>query len=1076
MFLADLHIHSKYSRATSRECVPEYLELWARRKGIDLIGTGDFTHPAWREELREKLVPAEEGLYVLREEFRLRDDTAPWEKRPRFLVTGEISNIYKRDGKTRKVHNLMLLPGLEEAERLANKLEEIGNIHSDGRPILGLDSRDLLEIALESCPRTELVPAHIWTPHFSMFGAFSDFNTVEECFGDLTSHIHALETGLSSDPPMNWRLSQLDRYALISNSDAHSPAKLGREANLLSCELSYPALIRALSERDGGLAGTIEFFPEEGKYHFDGHRNCEVCLKPSETSEDGRCPVCGRKLTIGVLHRVEELADREEGFTLSGAKPFESLVPLPEVIGASTGCAAAGKKVQARYEDMLRQLGDEFRILRETPPEDIERVAGPCVAEGIRRVRRGQLEMRPGYDGEYGRLQLLSEGEIRELSGQLSFYAAGSAPKKKAAGGKTVKRTAKRAELAAEIHPAEAAGPLAGLNEEQRQAVTAEEPVVAVVAGPGTGKTKTLVSRIAYLIGEAGVSPSEITAVTFTNKAAAEMRQRLIRELGGKKAVRGMVIGTFHAICLRLLAEAGETFTLIGEEQAREVAEEVLRDAGEKLSVKDFLQQVSRIKNAAPDEAGTVSLPEGLFERYNDRLREYGACDFDDVLLRALALAESSGEEVPRFPRLLVDEFQDINEVQYRLVRAWSRYDGSLFVIGDPDQSIYGFRGSDSRCFDRLREDCPDRRLIRLTKNYRSTPQILDCALPVIGRNPSTEGERVLEAQKDSGERVRLLSAADDFAGALFIAKEINRLVGGMDMLDAQASGNPGGAVRSFSDIAVLYRTHRQAEVLEKCLRIESIPYVVTGRDQTLEDAVVRGTAAFFRHLLDPRDRLSLKLCLRTVFSCSDGTVEELLEALHRQPDRLAEELSEGLGNDEGLFKWAAMAREFRPRAAVDKPWELVEDFARQAGLDGTSALGRLRNMAVLQPDMPALLQTLALGTEGDVSRSGSRTYQADAVSLMTLHGSKGLEFPVVFLSGVDKGILPLEAPGRTADPEEERRLFYVGITRAREELLLLTAGEPSAFLQDLPGAALFRGEAREQKQPYGGKQLSLFD
>ena len=350
MLIADLHIHSKYSRATSHDCEPEMLDLWARRKGIGLVGTGDFTHPAWRAELLDKLQPAEDGLYTLRESLRLADKTAGKYDAPRFVVTGEISSIYKKNGKTRKVHNLILLPGLEAAERLSQKLEAIGNIHSDGRPILGLDSRDLLEITLDTCPEAVFIPAHIWTPHFSLFGAFSGFDAIEECFEDLTPYIHALETGLSSDPPMNWRISALDGYALISNSDAHSPAKLGREANLLDIEPSYAGLSDALQGRSpAALTGTLEFFPEEGKYHWDGHRACGLCLEPGETEAcGGRCPVCGKKITIGVQHRVEQLADRPEGFSLPGARPFESLVPLPDVIAASTGLSASGLKVAAR--------------------------------------------------------------------------------------------------------------------------------------------------------------------------------------------------------------------------------------------------------------------------------------------------------------------------------------------------------------------------------------------------------------------------------------------------------------------------------------------------------------------------------------------------------------------------------------------------------------------------------------------------------------------------------------------------------------------------------------------------------
>lgn len=412
MHIADLHIHSRYSRATSKDCTPQHLDLWGGRKGIRLLGTGDFTHPGWRGELKDCMEQAEDGLYRLKDSRRLNDWTAAWTEEPRFVVSGEISCIYKKNGKTRKVHNLILLPGLEEAETLAQKLEVIGNLHSDGRPILGLDSRDLLEITLETCPEAIFIPAHIWTPHFSVFGAFSGFNTLEECFEDLTCHIHALETGLSSDPPMNWRLSALDGYNLVSNSDAHSPAKLGREANLLDTELSYEGLYTAL-QRGQGLAGTLEFFPEEGKYHLDGHRKCQVCLTPAQTKEyGGRCPVCGKKLTVGVLHRIEDLADRPEGYEKPGAPSFESLVPLTEVIGASMGKSPGSVKVQRQYEAMIRELGPELVILRELPLEDIRASAGPCIQEGIQRLRQGRIERSAGFDGEYGTIRIIDKEEM----------------------------------------------------------------------------------------------------------------------------------------------------------------------------------------------------------------------------------------------------------------------------------------------------------------------------------------------------------------------------------------------------------------------------------------------------------------------------------------------------------------------------------------------------------------------------------------------------------------------------------------------------------------------------------------
>ena len=405
-FIADFHIHSRYSRATSKDCCPEKLDLGARTKGIDVVGTGDFTHPAWRGELHEKLKQGDDGLYFLKDKFREKNGIN--EKKVRFIISGEISSIYKKNGKTRKVHNVIVLPDLDAAKRLSKKLEAIGNVHSDGRPILGLDSRILLEITLQACPKALFIPAHIWTPHFSVFGSNSGFDHIEECFEDLSDHIYALETGLSSDPPMNWRLSMLDRFALVSNSDAHSPGNLAREANIFNTDLSYESIYSALKNNDRkAFSGTIEFFPEEGKYHLDGHRNCKVQWEPSRTNAaSGLCPVCGKKLTIGVLHRVEDLADRKENFVPLHARTYERMVPLAQVLGACLGTGPASKKVAEKYRLMLGALGPELLILREVSISDIKACAGERIAEGVRRVRAGELSISAGYDGEYGKIKI----------------------------------------------------------------------------------------------------------------------------------------------------------------------------------------------------------------------------------------------------------------------------------------------------------------------------------------------------------------------------------------------------------------------------------------------------------------------------------------------------------------------------------------------------------------------------------------------------------------------------------------------------------------------------------------------
>ena len=989
MYIADLHIHSRFSRATSRDGDAPHLDWWARRKGIGLVGTGDFTHPAWRAELHEQLEPAGEGVYTLKEQYRL-PDAQPGDA-PRFVVTGEISSIYKRHGKTRKVHNVILLPSLEAADELAARLEAIGNIRSDGRPILGLDSRDLLELTLDTCRDAEFIPAHIWTPHFSMFGAFSGFDTMEDCFDDLTPHIHAVETGLSSDPPMNWRVSALDGLTLVSNSDAHSPGKLGREANLIEGERDYPALMRAIRTGEG-FAGTIEFFPEEGKYHLDGHRNCGVCLTPAETAaRGGLCPVCGKKLTIGVEHRVEELADRPAGFRPADAKPFESLAPLPEAIAASTGASPAAKKTTQLYEKMLAELGDEFTILRQTPIADIGAVAGPCVAEGIRRLRAGEVQRRAGFDGEYGTISLLTPAEIEQFSGQLSLFAA-AAPAKKPA----QKHALAKPAAAPQPEAPAPAGDM--LNPAQQAAVEAEEPAVAVVAGPGTGKTKTLVARIAHLIEVRGVKPDEITAVTFTNQAAAEMRERLEQRLGGKRAVRGMTIGTFHAICLHLLGDV----RLIAQSEAMTIAGDVLRDAGAKGSARGLLQAVSRVKNgASPAEAG---LDESLYQDYCARLKALGALDFDDLLTEALRL-DTAGRK--QFRYLLVDEFQDVGDTQYDLVRAWSAQ-GSLFVIGDPDQSIYGFRGASGRCFARLGEDVPGLRTIRLVENYRSAPAVLEAALPVIAHNGGEA--RVLHANRPDGPRVRLVQAADDFTEAVFVAKEVGRIAGGVDMLEAQALGQER-TVRPFSDIAVLARTHRQLELIEKCLRHDDIPCLITGREDFLDDDGVRGMLAFFRSLTDQRDAAAVGTALRLLWDCPMDLIQKAQAACAEMAVFDPEALRE-LSTDCGyLSAWLRRAEAWLPLVRREKPHRLIEQWESAYG--ASEALARLRGMAVFHKDFPSLWKTLALGEEDDLRRAAGKGWESGAVRLMTLHGAKGLEFPAVILAGVKQGVLPLESSAR---------------------------------------------------------------
>lgn len=397
-FIGDFHIHSKYSRAVSPLMDLENLDRWAAIKGIKVMGTGDFTHPKWFKEIKAELEPAEPGLFKL-----YKGDSST-----RFLFTSEISCIYKKNNKVRKVHIIVFAPSIKAVEKINFELEKIGNLHSDGRPILGLDAKELTKIVLDADKDCLVVPAHAWTPWFSVFGSKSGFNSLEECFDEYTKYIYAIETGLSSDPAMNWRLSQLDKITLISNSDAHSPQKIGREANVFDTELSYEGITEAIKQKDKSkFLYTIEFFPEEGKYHYDGHKDCNLSLSPAQSKKyNNICPKCKKPLVIGVLNRVEELADRPEGFIPKNVISFKSLIPLNEVIAESIGVSVASKKVIEYYNNLIKNLGNEFKILLDSGREEIEKESLPEIAEGIMRMREGKIFVDPGYDGVYGKIKI----------------------------------------------------------------------------------------------------------------------------------------------------------------------------------------------------------------------------------------------------------------------------------------------------------------------------------------------------------------------------------------------------------------------------------------------------------------------------------------------------------------------------------------------------------------------------------------------------------------------------------------------------------------------------------------------
>jgi len=395
-FIADLHIHSKFSRATSGDMIISKIAEAAELKGITLVGTGDFTHPEWLTMLRNDLIEQGNGIHKYQNTY--------------FMLTAEVNNIYPKNGKLRRIHNVLFTPSFESAEKINKFLSKYGNLSSDGRPLLSLDSKHLLAKMLEIDPLNVLVPSHIWTPWFSLFGSKSGFDSIEECFDELSPAIIALETGLSSDPQMNWTLSALDNYTLISNSDAHSPSRLGREANVLDCQISYNEIRDVLKTKDKQrFLYTIEFFPEEGKYHFDGHRNCNIVLSPQESvANDDICPVCGKQLTIGVAHRVRLLADREDGYVPDNAMPYKNLIPLEEIIAEALDMGRDSITVKNQYLKLVKALGGEFNVLLSVPITEITYNSDQRIAYAVELVRAGKVKIAPGYDGVFGKVSILA--------------------------------------------------------------------------------------------------------------------------------------------------------------------------------------------------------------------------------------------------------------------------------------------------------------------------------------------------------------------------------------------------------------------------------------------------------------------------------------------------------------------------------------------------------------------------------------------------------------------------------------------------------------------------------------------
>lgn len=1139
-FTADLHIHSRFSRATSRKLTAAHLRAWAKVKGVHVLGTGDITHPAWRDELREHLVRDEHtGLYrcikprPVADEIPLMDKVdAAHGPEPLFMLQGEISSIYKRHGKVRRVHNLVFFPDLEAADKACNLLGAVANLTSDGRPIMGLDCCDLLEMLKDAVPDAYMIPAHVWTPWFALFGSKSGFDSVEECFGPMSSEIFALETGLSSDPAMNRLWSHLDGYTLISNSDAHSGENLAREVNIFHGSPSYAGIFAALQRQQGTdchYGGTVEFFPEEGKYHLDGHRECGVVLDPHESMAlNDICPVCGKPLTIGVLHRVLALADRHKAPDLlpTDGEGFSSLVPLPELLGELLQVGPKSHKVSRSYAQLIGHLGSELDILNRIAVSDL-RQHWDALGEGIARMRRGAVIRQGGYDGEYGTVRVFTPQEAALLSGtqRASLLAMPPTPHtNKSPNGKrkgkapatafaqtvdsqTVNApTADAANLdtVADTKPGAQANTTISYSSEQQAIITADDGPVLVAAGPGSGKTRTLVGRIQHLL-DRGIPSRRILALTFTRRAATELEERLTHNHPPDTLP---LTDTLHALAFSVWHKTHHTVPdVLSEDMSHRAF--VLAHKGVDVPASQLRQWESEL--AIAREMGHVPPHlQACAERYAVCKSLHQWVDFTDLLESWLEQLRTG--QVPQpWSHVLVDEIQDLSPLQLAVVRALLPADGTgFFGIGDPDQAIYGFRGAQNNIIASLRTFWPQMRCVPLSTNYRSAPALVQCAADLLGQRQHCG---VLQAHGHGPASLHLFSAPHVESEAQWVAGHIRYLLGDTShtLADNRTRNTnkgqqaeqelprchvPRGSYAP-ADIAVLVRLKSQIPPLRKALEHWGIPCAVPEQEGCWHHPLV----ALVLQYAAEQEHLPAPLAL-------DGKPLSPQDNTSTMPPCPAH-VWRG-----GPMALAAYLQDVQPFDALfwqGSAWKaLVRLWSATAGWKG-------------------LLAHIHLLRDVEMVRS-----RAERVQIMTLHASKGLEFNAVFIAGLEEGLLPLHrerlygpragskvlanpaeegtgersgaavlsasslaepaladallAAGAARKPaemrEEERRLLYVGLTRASEALFCSHVQQravygrtlelgASSFLRDI--SQHFRHSALVKKVQRQERQLSLF-
>ena len=1042
-FIVDFHIHSHYSRATSKKLTPEHLDHYAKIKGINVIGTGDCIHPGWFSELKEKLELAENGLYKLKKEFQIPFTQNQYAKISQqevyFLLTTEISSIYKKNNQVRKVHNVCVFPDFEAVSKMQDKLEKIGNIRSDGRPILGLDAKILLEMLLEVDSDAYLIPAHIWTPWFAVLGSKSGFNSIEECFDDLTPYIFAVETGLSSDPPMNRVCSFLDKFRLVSNSDAHSLDKLGREANLFDTALSYNSILASL-KYDNGFLGTIEFFPQEGKYHYDGHRLCNVVCNPLETvRHQGICPVCHKPLTKGVMYRVAELADRKVEDIPEFNQQHYSITPLLQILAEIVGVkSSSSTKVQAEYYRLINNLGSEFDILLNCPLPEIKDLGSPVLAQAIQRLRDGQVQITEGYDGEFGRVKLFQSGENSVLATHASLFQLNSPKISKPELKNSVefniqefKDLQNKESSPTIIDQVPEVSETKALNLEQDTAIQFDTGVCLVLAGPGAGKTRVLTERIMYLLKNKHVDPSQILALTFSNQAAREIRTRIQK----KNKLDYKQVYTFHALGLRILREYSSLFNLLPNFSILDQEEKVsiLAKLGiPKSEQKKAMTQIEKHKQimAFSDIDKTNDFP--LWQSYHQALQEHNAVDLEDLLYLPVRLFTEYPAVLKQYQEelkwILVDECQDLNQRQYEFITLLAgEGNPNLFLIGDADQAIYGFRGADVELLTQLSQKYTASKTINLQQSYRCPHKLMQVAGQVLNKKAFLKGHQ-------NNIEIKVQELATDKSEADYVATQIETMIGGVHSLSFHSKISDGQnlkGINSFADMAVLCRSSIMFDHFIKAFNDHGIAYQVIGQQSFFQKPIIK---ALIKELKDIYYKTDFYLSAHSSLTKQPYLIEKVREFI-TEKEYVSDLLS-------FLIKWKNCSLETAGAKPVLSGDQLIAQVVLPAQkISRFDEMELLKFAAQYEDDYEGFFRDIVLRASIDDYKQ-----HIEAVSLMTMHSAKGLEFNCVFLPGCEDNIIPFELYGtkNQKDLAEEERLFYVALTRTKQYLFLTHAKKRS--------------------------------